>query len=76
MGKLLDQVRPVARLFDLLYRANYDVIADALNVDLVATFRSRRRRRGQLLDMLRFLLLEPDGRRSRWAHQARRWWRR
>ena len=34
-GKLLDQVWPIARLFELLNHADHDVIIDALSVDFV-----------------------------------------
>lgn len=44
-SQLLDQVRPVARLFELAYRADDDVILDAIRVNLVDGIGTRRGRR-------------------------------
>ena len=41
MRKLLNEVWPITRLLYLLYRAHNNVIADSLDVDLVASFRRR-----------------------------------
>lgn len=76
-SELLHQMRPVARLLELLYYANDNIIVDAFRVDLVHTRRSRRRWRC-LLDSSGWVMwsfrLDAYVGGLGWAHRAGRWW--